>query len=133
MLFVFLGNLIAGGVLGLRLRCLALVPVALAELALLATTEASRLETALLMVAAVAALQIGYLASTFGPLIWSRPLADAPAGRRSASARQAVAAHGTLPISVDLAASPGHPAALRSHPSQDPHLPCGTSRLSSAS
>ncbi len=30
MLFVFLGNLIAGGVLGLRLRCLALVPVALA-------------------------------------------------------------------------------------------------------
>lgn len=119
MLFVFLGNLIGGGVLGLRLRCLVLVPVALAELALLATAEASRLETALLMVTAVVALQIGYLASTFGPLVWSRP--------------HAAASLGTLPISVDLAASPGHPAALRSHPSQDPHLPCGTSRLSSAS
>ncbi len=131
MLFVFLGNLIGGGVLGLRLRCL--VPVALAELALLATADASRLEIALLMVTAVVALQFGYLASTFGPLIWSRPLAAAPALRHPASVRHARAAHGALPISVDLAASPGHPAALRSHPSQDPHLPCGTSRLSSAS
>ena len=120
MLFVFLGNLIGGWVLGLRLRCLVLVPVALAELALLATAEASGSEIALLMATAVVALQIGYLASTFGPLVRSRPLAGA-------------ASLGTLPISVDLAAGPGHPAALRSHPSQDPHLPCGTSRLSSAS
>ncbi|MCC8966160.1 hypothetical protein H8A95_28510 [Bradyrhizobium sp. Pear76] len=75
MLFVFLGNLIGGAVLGLRQHCLMLVPVTLAELMLLAAVGAARLawsETLLLMITAIVSLQGGYLASTFAPLVRSR-------------------------------------------------------------
>jgi len=77
MLFTFLGNLIAGVVLGRRQSCLVLVPVMLAELALLAAVGGSllsALETVLLMVTAVVSLQGGYLARAFGPLLWSRSI-----------------------------------------------------------
>ncbi|MGY3492029.1 MULTISPECIES: hypothetical protein [unclassified Bradyrhizobium] len=86
MLFVFLGNLIGGTVLGLRQHCLVLAPVALAELALLAAIGVGRLswsETALLMIAAIVALQIGYLAGAFAPLFWSRTSTPRLALRRS--------------------------------------------------
>ncbi|MGY4478083.1 hypothetical protein [Bradyrhizobium sp. USDA 3364] len=75
MLFVFLGNLIGGAVLGLRQHCLVLAPVAFAELALLAAIGSARLswpETALFMIIAIVSLQGGSLASTFAPLFWSR-------------------------------------------------------------
>ncbi|TWC05842.1 hypothetical protein FBZ93_102155 [Bradyrhizobium macuxiense] len=75
MLFVFLGNLIGGAVLGLRQRCLVLVPVTLAELTLLAVIGGARLgwsETVLLMITAIVSLQGGYLASAFAPRFWSR-------------------------------------------------------------
>jgi len=75
MLFVFLGNLIGGAVLGLRQHCLVLAPVMLAELTLLAVTGGARLawsETIPLMIIAIVALQGGYLASAFAPLFWSR-------------------------------------------------------------
>ncbi|NLS69908.1 hypothetical protein E3H11_13460 [Bradyrhizobium brasilense] len=86
MLFVFLGDLIGGTVLGLRQHCLVLAPVALAELALLAAIGVGRLswsETALLMIAAIVALQIGYLAGAFAPLFWSRTSTPRLALRRS--------------------------------------------------
>ncbi|MGL3214683.1 hypothetical protein [Bradyrhizobium sp. BR 1433] len=54
MLFVFLGNLIGGAVLGRRQHCLVLAPVALAEFAVLAAIGVARLSwsgTALLMIA----------------------------------------------------------------------------------
>jgi len=82
MLFVFLGNLIGGGVLGLRQHCLVLVPVALAELALLAAIGGPWSEIMLLMVIAIVSLQSGYLASTFAPLLWSRPRIPVLALRR---------------------------------------------------
>ncbi|PAY05672.1 hypothetical protein CK489_22140 [Bradyrhizobium sp. UFLA03-84] len=75
MLFVFLGNLIGGAVLGLRQHCLVLVPVMLAELTLLAVIAGTRLvwsETMLLMITAIVSLQGGYLASALAPLFWSR-------------------------------------------------------------
>ena len=72
MLFVFLGNLIGGAVLGLRQHCLVLAPVAFAELTLLAAIGGAWSETLLCMVIAMVALQGGYLASTFAPLLWSR-------------------------------------------------------------
>ncbi|MGN8546630.1 hypothetical protein ACQPTN_18055 [Bradyrhizobium sp. 13971] len=86
MLFVFLGNLIGGTVLGLRQHCLVLAPVALAELALLAAIGVARLswsETALLMITAIVALQVGYLAGTFAPPFWSRTSTPRLALRRS--------------------------------------------------
>lgn len=72
MLFIFLGNLIGGAVLGLRQHCLVLVPVALAELTLLAAVGGTWSETLLLMITAIVSLQSGYLASAFAPLFWSR-------------------------------------------------------------
>ncbi|MGF6309521.1 hypothetical protein ABIB82_003881 [Bradyrhizobium sp. i1.8.4] len=72
MLFVFVGNLIGGAVLGLRQQCLVLAPVALVELTLLAAIGGTWPETMLLMITAVVSLQGGYLASTFAPLFWSR-------------------------------------------------------------
>ena len=75
MLFVLLGNLIGGAVLGLRQHCLVLVPVVLAELMLLAAVGVARLswsETALLMITAMVSLQGGYLASTFAPRLRTR-------------------------------------------------------------
>ncbi|WP_143278868.1 hypothetical protein [Bradyrhizobium sp. C9] len=75
MLFVLLGNLIGGAVLGLRQHCLVLVPVMLVEHMLLAAIGVARLswsETALLMIIAMVSLQVGYLASTFAPLLRSR-------------------------------------------------------------
>lgn len=82
MLFVFLGNLIGGAVLGRRQHCLVLAPVALAELALLAAIAGAWSEVMLLMVVAIVSLQGGYLASTFGPLLWSRPRIPVLALRR---------------------------------------------------
>ncbi|GKQ49995.1 hypothetical protein BRSPCE3_08500 [Bradyrhizobium sp. Ce-3] len=85
MLFVFLGNLIGGAVLGLRQHCLVLVPVMLAELALLAVIGGMRLswpETALLMITAIGSLQGGYLASAFAPLLRSRSQTPLIAMRR---------------------------------------------------
>ncbi|QOZ35423.1 hypothetical protein XH92_30170 [Bradyrhizobium sp. CCBAU 53421] len=67
-----LGNLIGGTVLGLRQHCLVLVPVALAELTLLAAIGGAWSETALLMITAMVSLQGGYLASTFAPRLRSR-------------------------------------------------------------
>ncbi|MBR0898176.1 hypothetical protein JQ616_24725 [Bradyrhizobium tropiciagri] len=72
MLFVFLGNLIGGAVLGLRQHCLVLAPVALAELALLVVIGGAWSQPLLCMVIAMVALQGGYLASSFAPLVWSR-------------------------------------------------------------
>ena len=74
MLFVLLGNLIGGAVLGLRQHCLVLVPVMLAELMLLAAIGVARpswSETALLMIITMVSLQGGYLASAFAPLLRS--------------------------------------------------------------
>ncbi|WP_076862312.1 hypothetical protein [Bradyrhizobium mercantei] len=85
MLFVFLGNLIGGAALGLRQHCLVLVPVAFAELVLLAAIGIACLswsETALLMITATMSLQGGYLASTFTPLFWSRTATPRLALRR---------------------------------------------------
>jgi hypothetical protein len=72
MLFVLLGNLIGGAVLGLRQHCLVLAPVALVELTALAAIGGTWSEIMLLMITAVVSLQGGYLASTFGPLLLSR-------------------------------------------------------------
>ncbi|UFX43066.1 hypothetical protein HAP47_0028080 [Bradyrhizobium sp. 41S5] len=85
MLFVLLGNLIGGAVLGLRQHCLVLVPVMLAELMLLAAIGVARLswsETALLMITAMVSLQGGYLASAFTPLLRSRTSTPLIAARR---------------------------------------------------
>ena len=85
MLFVLLGNLIGGAVLGLRQHCLVLVPVMLAELMLLAAVGVARLswsETALLMIIAMVALQGGYLASALAPLLRSRTSPPLIAARR---------------------------------------------------
>ena len=86
MLFTLLGNLIGGFIIGLRQSCLVLVPLMLAELALLAAVGGSLLstsETILLMVAAVIALQGGYVASAFGPLFLARYRIPVPTLRRS--------------------------------------------------
>ncbi|WP_375783997.1 hypothetical protein ACE10Z_30055 [Bradyrhizobium sp. Pha-3] len=85
MLFVLLGNLIGGAVLGLRQHCLVLVPVMLAELMLLAAIGIARLswsETALLMIIAMVSLQGGYLASAFAPLLRYRTSPQLIAARR---------------------------------------------------
>ena len=85
MLFVLLGNLIGGAVLGLRQHCLVLVPVMLAELMLLAAIGVARLswsETALLIIIAMLSLQGGYLASALTPLLWSRTSPPLIAARR---------------------------------------------------
>ena len=82
MLFVLLGNLIGGAVLGLRQHCLVLVPVALAELMLLAAIGGAWSETALLMITAMVSLQGGYLASTFAPRLRTRPSTPLVALRR---------------------------------------------------
>ncbi|WP_342710549.1 hypothetical protein AAFG13_41250 [Bradyrhizobium sp. B124] len=85
MLFVLLGNLIGGAVLGLRQHCLVLVPVMLAELMLLAAIGVARLswsETALLMIIAMVSLQGGYLASALTPLLRSRTSPPLIAARR---------------------------------------------------
>lgn len=85
MLFVLLGNLIGGAVLGLRQHCLVLVPVTLAELMLLAAIGVARLswsETALLIIIAMVSLQGGYLASALAPLLRSRTSPPLIAARR---------------------------------------------------
>lgn len=86
MLFVFLGNLLGGLLLGARQSCLVLGLVTLLELVPLIAVGGSLLtasQTVLLVIMAMASLQGGYLASTFGPLILSRGAVPALASRRS--------------------------------------------------
>ena len=69
MLLIFLCNLIGGAVVGRRQHCLVLVPVTLAELALLAVIAGERLawpETILLMIIEL------MTSRRFAPLFWSR-------------------------------------------------------------